>query len=89
VGHPVTDQEAADQLRAAGWHLFAPGELYLHHVDHEGVRMRVIPRALHDVLCTWRVATPQGTTPEVLGCAGCGFCYPQLSDTRPDQAGGA
>jgi hypothetical protein len=62
VGHPVTDQEAADELRAAGWHLFAPGELYLHHVDHEGVRMRVIPRALHDVLCTWRVATPQGTT---------------------------
>ena len=40
-------------------------------------RMRVVPRVIHDLLCAVRVATPQETTPVVLGCAGCGFCYPQ------------
>lgn len=52
-------------------------------IEHEGHRLRVITSALHDRLCTWRVATPQGTEPEVLACAGCGFCYPRAGDTRP------
>jgi hypothetical protein len=55
---------------------FAPGPLPLRIVDHDGVRLRVISRALHDELCPVRVATPQGTDPDVLGCAHCGFCYP-------------
>lgn len=61
--------------------VFAPGELYLRRVVLDGFTLRVIPRALHDVLCTWRVATPQGTEPEVLGCAGCGLCYPKAEVT--------
>jgi hypothetical protein len=40
-------------------------------------RLRVIPRVLHDVICRWRVATSQETEPVVLGCAGCGLCYPR------------
>lgn len=40
-------------------------------------RLRVVPRVLHDVLCRWRVATPQETEPVVLGCAGCGLAYPR------------
>jgi hypothetical protein len=55
-------------------------------IEHEGRRLRVITSALHDQLCTWRVATPQGTEPEVLGCAGCGFCYPPVTDVRDDHS---
>lgn len=58
--------------------------LRMDYVEHEGHRLRVIPVVLHNSLCKWRVATPQGTTPEVLGCAGCGFCYPRASDTAPN-----
>ncbi|MDH6460156.1 hypothetical protein M2302_000307 [Micromonospora sp. A200] len=39
-------------------------------------RMRVVPGVLHDLLCAWRIATPQDTDPVVLACAGCGLCYP-------------
>lgn len=36
----------------------------------------VVPGAVHDALCGWRVATPQpGTAPPVMGCAGCGLAY--------------
>lgn len=54
-------------------------------IEHEGCRLRIISSALHDRLCNRRVATPQGTEPEVLGCAGCGFCYPlaTVAWTRP------
>ncbi|MEU3455609.1 hypothetical protein ABZ671_18710 [Micromonospora sp. NPDC006766] len=45
----------------------------------DGYRMRIVPRIIHDVLCTWRIATPQETDPVVLGCAGCGLCYPPAS----------
>ncbi|MEU4640869.1 hypothetical protein [Micromonospora sp. NPDC023814] len=45
--------------------------------DVNGHRLRVLPRAVHNVLCRWRVASPQDTVPVVLGCAGCGFCYPR------------
>lgn len=44
-------------------------------IEHEGRTLRVIPIQAHDEQCRVRVATPQGTTPEVLHCAGCGFCY--------------
>ena len=47
----------------------------MRHDEADGVRLRIVPRVLHDVLCTVRVATPQDTTPVVLGCAGCGLCY--------------
>ena len=47
----------------------------MRHADADGVRLRIVPRALHDVLCAVRVATPQDTTPVVLGCAGCGLSY--------------
>lgn len=47
-------------------------------VDDAGTRLRVVPRVLHDVMCPWRVATPQDTEPVVLGCAGCGLCYPRV-----------
>jgi hypothetical protein len=57
-------------------------------IEHEGIRMPVITSALHDRLCKWRVATPQGTEPEVLGCAGCGFCYPPVTVTRPSLSQG-
>lgn len=43
--------------------------------------LKVVPRVLHDVLCTVRVATPQDTDPVVLGCAGCGLCYPREQAT--------
>lgn len=47
-------------------------------IVHDGEhRLRVIPRVLHDVICRWRVATAQDTEPVVLGCAGCGLCYPR------------
>lgn len=45
------------------------------HIEHEGRTLRVIPIQAHDAQCKVRVATPQGTTPEVLYCAACGFCY--------------
>ncbi|MEU7591409.1 hypothetical protein AB0A95_34600 [Micromonospora sp. NPDC049230] len=47
--------------------------------DSEGHRMRIIPRLLHNVLCDWRIGTQQDTDPPVIGCAGCGFCYPPES----------
>lgn len=49
----------------------------LRHVNDGGNLLRVVPRAIHNVLCGWRVATPQDTTPVVLGCAGCGLAYPR------------
>jgi hypothetical protein len=55
----------------------------LRHVnDSSGNRLRVVPRAIHNVLCGWRVATPQDTTPVVLGCAGCGLAYPEGGEQR-------
>ena len=70
-------EETRAQLHAIGG---------MHLIEHEGQQLRVITVALHDRLCNVRVATPQGTTPEVLGCAACGFCYPPVSDD--DQATG-
>ncbi|MEU5946275.1 hypothetical protein ABZ793_12020 [Micromonospora sp. NPDC047465] len=50
----------------------------LRHVnDSSGNRIRVVPRAIHNVLCGWRVGTAQDTTPVVIGCAGCGLAYPR------------
>lgn len=45
----------------------------------DGFRMRIVPAVVHDLLCGWRVATPQESDPVVLGCAGCGLCYPPES----------
>lgn len=45
----------------------------------EGFRIRIVPRALHNLLCAWRVATPQETDPVVISCAGCGLAYPPES----------
>jgi hypothetical protein len=48
-------------------------------IEHEGRGLKVITLALHDRLCPVRVASPQeGTSPEVLHCHFCGFCYPRL-----------
>lgn len=38
-------------------------------------RMPLLPIAVHDALCGWRVATRQDATPPILGCAGCGMAY--------------
>ncbi len=46
-------------------------------IEHDGVQLRVIPMDQHDRRCEVRVASPQGTTPEVLHCHFCGFCYPK------------
>lgn len=47
-------------------------------IEHEGSRLRVITRALHDRLCRARIATPQEEIdPNILHCAFCGFCYPR------------
>jgi len=40
------------------------------------VTLKVVPRVVHNVLCAWRVATPQDTSPVVLACVRCGLCYP-------------
>lgn len=74
------------QLRDAQQQLDAIG--CMHTVHHDGIRLRVITRALHDRLCKTRVGTPQGTTPEVLGCARCGFCYPHVPATNDEPTGG-
>ena len=41
----------------------------------------VVPAVIHDALCGWRVATPQGEDGEpdsdVMSCAGCGLSYPR------------
>lgn len=41
----------------------------------------VVPAVIHDTLCGWRVATPQGEDGEpdsdVMSCAGCGLSYPR------------
>ncbi|MEU7802609.1 hypothetical protein AB0B10_25455 [Micromonospora arborensis] len=45
-----------------------------------GSTLRIIPRVLHDLLCSARIATPQeGSDPLVSHCAFCGFCYPHRS----------
>ncbi|GAA2566119.1 hypothetical protein GCM10010435_44080 [Winogradskya consettensis] len=46
-------------------------------VEHQGVQLRVIPMDQHDRQCDVRVASAQGTTPEVLHCHFCGFCFLQ------------
>lgn len=51
----------------------------MRHDEVDGYRLRIVPRVLHDVLCAWRVASPQETDPVVLGCAGCGLAYPPTS----------
>lgn len=48
----------------------------------DGHPLRIVPTELHDVLCAWRIASPQETDPVVLHCHGCGLCYP-----RPDTTG--
>jgi hypothetical protein len=47
----------------------------MRHDQVDGHRLRIVPRTVHNLLCAWRVATPQETDPVVLGCAGCGLCY--------------
>ncbi len=48
----------------------------LRFVEHEGCTLKVITVALHDRLCPARIASPQeGTDPELLHCACCGFCH--------------
>lgn len=49
---------------------------------HDDRQLRVISVTLHDALCSVRVASPQGTTPEVLHCHFCSFCYPPLGGAR-------
>lgn len=51
----------------------------LRHDEVDGYRLRIVPRIIHNVLCAWRVASPQETDPVVLGCAGCGLAYPPAS----------
>jgi hypothetical protein len=58
----------------------------LRAVRHHGHLFHVVSVALHDQLCTVRVATPQGTEPEVLCCNACGFCYPPIA-AQPEQGG--
>jgi hypothetical protein len=58
----------------------------LRAVRHHGHLFQVVSVALHDRLCTVRVATPQGTEPGVLCCNACGFCYPPIA-ARPEQEG--
>lgn len=84
-----------DLLLAAGWgppetanrcELEETDPLGSHQVtivEHEGHQLRVIPMALHDQHCQVRVASSQGTTPDVLHCHFCGYCYPPPSDTSP------
>jgi hypothetical protein len=50
-------------------------------LEHQGLLLRVIPMDQHDRRCRVRVASAQGTTPEVLHCAFCGFCYPKADAT--------
>ncbi|MFG3702419.1 hypothetical protein ACGF5C_31735 [Micromonospora sp. NPDC047620] len=54
----------------------------LRHVNDGGTLIRVVPRAIHNVLCGWRVGTAQDTTPVVIGCAGCGLAYPEGGEPR-------
>lgn len=37
--------------------------------------LKVVPRVVHNVLCSARVATPQDTDPVVLACIHCGLSY--------------
>jgi hypothetical protein len=54
-------------------------------VEHNGSRLRVITRALHNRLCRARVATPQeDIDPDILHCAFCGLCYPKMATPSPD-----
>lgn len=58
-------------------------------IEHEGVVLRVIPMDQHDRRCDVRVASRQDTTPPVLHCHFCGFCYPPVTsadDQAPDRA---
>lgn len=50
-------------------------------IEHQGRQLRVIPMDQHDRRCDVRVASAQGTTPEVLHCHFCGFCYPKADAT--------
>lgn len=91
--HAVAQSEAdaADRIQELRIQLDAIGGMQT--IQHDGNRLRVITVALHDRLCTARVASRQDTTPPVLHCHFCGFCYPPLSDTRPNaemnRSGGA
>lgn len=51
-------------------------------IEHEGRQLRVIPMDVHDQRCMVRVASAQGTTPEVLHCHFCGFCYPPRTEAE-------
>lgn len=75
---PIDPATAAAELHALA-DAIAAGTVpvpALRHDEVDGYRMRIVPRIVHDVLCPWRVASPQETDPVVLGCAGCGLCYP-------------
>lgn len=54
--------------------------------------MPVVPLAIHDALCGWRIATEQTPdAPGLLACAGCGMAYDlaeihQLDDEQPRRA---
>ena len=81
---PAARAELAAQLHAyadaiADGHEPVPA---LQIVEADGFRMKVVPVVIHNLLCAWRVATPQETDPVVLGCAGCGLAYPH--ETAPD-----
>lgn len=55
----------------------------LRRIEHDGRLLKVVTRDVHDRRCISRVATLQeGTDPEVLHCAACGFCYPS---SAPDE----
>lgn len=68
--HRYADQVAAGQA-------VTPALTSVQRAD--GGVLSVVPRVLHDVLCSWRVASGQDIGPEVLACAGCGLAYPKSS----------
>jgi len=78
VRYTATERaELAGQLHALADAIAAGSESVpaMHRLDADGVRLRVVPPVVHDVLCAWRVASPQDTVPVVLACAGCGLSY--------------
>ncbi|MER5608286.1 hypothetical protein AB0F93_03515 [Micromonospora tulbaghiae] len=78
---PIERAKAAGELHALA-HAVAAGSVPLplmRHDQADGYRIRIVPRVLHNALCSWRVGTKQDTTPPVVACNGCGLAYPPAS----------